>query len=202
MLVRLTSSTSPSSRATSQSRPSAFLTTVPTLESKRITRSPSAILSPSNSSGTSLSCINLGLTFPSCCFSRSTSICCHSSYSSSDLMMSSLISSSRATSASILPMSARISSSSSFFLSTSCASLEFAPTLKTPDSMTNSPMRSRALALLIIRSSTVPGVMSRITNVCFFCPMRLILAFACSSIIGFQSLSKMITVSAVWRLTP
>lgn len=37
---------------------------------------------------------------------------------------------------------------------------------------------------------------------CLVCPMRLILALACSSIIGFQSLSKMMTVSAVCRLTP
>mmetsp|Transcript_16340 Transcript_16340/g.39379 ORF Transcript_16340/g.39379 Transcript_16340/m.39379 type:complete len:200 (-) Transcript_16340:1259-1858(-) len=98
--------------------------------------------------------------------------------------------------------SIRSPSSSSFCFTTSWASLEVAPTLKTPLSMARSPMRRRAFALLSIRSSTVEGVTSLMTSVCFFWPMRLMRALACSSIMGFQSESKIITVSAVWRLTP
>mmetsp|Transcript_38527 Transcript_38527/g.98492 ORF Transcript_38527/g.98492 Transcript_38527/m.98492 type:complete len:249 (+) Transcript_38527:152-898(+) len=191
-------SVAPSSKRTTYSLPSPFFTTTPSraLVTKLLcticTLSPVDSGLPRISSGTSLSGISLLLfssVLPSLfsLLNRSSSMSCQTSNSSWFLISISLICSSPATSKSMLAMSSIMSPSSSFCLTTSCASLDVAPTLKTPPSIARSPMRRRAFARLSIRSSTVDGVTSLMTRVCFFWPMRLIRALACSSIIGFQS---------------
>mmetsp|Transcript_57528 Transcript_57528/g.136876 ORF Transcript_57528/g.136876 Transcript_57528/m.136876 type:complete len:201 (-) Transcript_57528:1300-1902(-) len=200
-MTRCTVSTVPSSIFTTISRGfAAGPLHVPERSSMSTMRSPAWKESPRRCSGTSKSERSRDRGPSPASFSaatRSTSICCQTSNSSSERMMSSFISSSVAASASIFEMSSRRSSLSIFSLSISCASRDDAPTLNMPLSMTKSPMRRRADARLSIRSSTVLGVISRITSVCFVCPIRLMRALACSSIMGFQSESKMMTVSAV-----
>mmetsp|Transcript_5207 Transcript_5207/g.15031 ORF Transcript_5207/g.15031 Transcript_5207/m.15031 type:complete len:219 (-) Transcript_5207:725-1381(-) len=53
-----------------------------------------------------------------------------------------------------------------------------------------------------ILSSMVPEDTKRYTCTVFFWPMRCTRAWACRSDMGFQSLSKRMHVSAVWRLIP
>ena len=53
-----------------------------------------------------------------------------------------------------------------------------------------------------MRSSTVPAVTSLYTCTGLVWPMRWTRAMACKSAWGFQSESKRMHVSAVWRLTP
>mmetsp|Transcript_12777 Transcript_12777/g.21249 ORF Transcript_12777/g.21249 Transcript_12777/m.21249 type:complete len:290 (+) Transcript_12777:1075-1944(+) len=75
-------------------------------------------------------------------------------------------------------------------------------TLNLPAS-TTSPFRLRlSVARARMRSSTGELVSSRNTRTSFFWPMRCARSCACASIIGFQSLSKMMTVSAVAKLIP
>jgi len=58
------------------------------------------------------------------------------------------------------------------------------------------------LAAAKIRSSTELTVISLRTLTSFFCPILCARSWACRSWCGFQSESKMTTVSAVWRLRP
>mmetsp|Transcript_17266 Transcript_17266/g.33632 ORF Transcript_17266/g.33632 Transcript_17266/m.33632 type:complete len:209 (-) Transcript_17266:1588-2214(-) len=74
-----------------------------------------------------------------------------------------------------------------------------------PNSMLVSTAWSRPsflLARLNISASYVPLVTSRYTLTFLFCPIRCTRAWACISCCGFQSESKMITVSAVDKFRP
>lgn len=107
------------------------------------------------------------------------------------------ISSSLSGSSSSSSSSTRISSSSFFYRSRSLASL-----LNIPAWMI---LLSRAflwVALNKIPSSTLVAVISLKTRTSCICPIRWARSFAYSSIWGFQSESKMMTVSDTWRLRP
>ena len=63
-------------------------------------------------------------------------------------------------------------------------------------------MLSLSVARWRMRSSTGDVEMRRKTRTSFFWPMRCARSCACASIMGFQSLSKMTTVSADARFRP
>ena len=75
--------------------------------------------------------------------------------------------------------------------------------MRYPPASTTSPLRFRlSVARARIFSSTAVLVTRRKTRTSFFWPMRWARSCACASIMGFQSLSKRITVSAVARFRP
>mmetsp|Transcript_22218 Transcript_22218/g.73121 ORF Transcript_22218/g.73121 Transcript_22218/m.73121 type:complete len:242 (-) Transcript_22218:1540-2265(-) len=151
--------------------------------------------SPSSHCGISSSVMRRGsgflpvLAYSSSCRAFSfMSISLNRSISSCDRAMSSFTSSSVCTCS--FACSILLSNSfASFCFSNSCVSSTSVRRLNLPVSIARSSFASLVCALLFTFSSTVLGVMSRRTRHCFVCPSLCTRAFACSSIIGFQSLS-------------